>query len=1013
MLFRPSALLLFTALGALWTAAERTPVFVAPAAAAVFSEVASFPQPPYFPASRLLLVPADGNYYGVTSDGGVNSLGAIFRVTPSGAMTTLVSFTGDTGAAKGAAPDAGLVLGMDGALYGTTTQGGTLGYGTIFKVTTSGTFTTLVEFNYNNGSVPGELVLAGDGNFYGTTQGGGQNGCGTVFALSVAGTPTLTTRVHFTGISGTRRGDAPVGALVPVGSTLYGVTRFGGSGGTLNLGTIYRVNTNGNSFATLVEFSGIGGTKPGSMPAAGMCLHPDGALYGTVEFGGANGTNDFGGIFRLTIAQDPVQYEVIRFFAGADGDRPAGALVVGSDGLLYGTTSAGGLIEAQPSSFGTAFKIAVASPITFTKLVDFTGVSGAKPGASSRAGLIAIGGGEFVGTTNTGGAGNLGTCFKVNTTGTFTNLSHFTTSGGWTPAGGVVFNFVGDMFVPLRDGGGAGFGTLKRVLANGTSITEASFGHPLGEVPAGGLLDLSGEYFGVTKAGGSTGRGTFFRYLPGSGATHLASCPTGNSESPEGPPTLGADGHLYVATNGSGSNHGAVMRCEIDGSLATIVAFSGVSGTFRGTRPRGPLAVDAAGNFYGVTEAGGTHDKGTAFKITNMGVFSTLFEFGASGTAPASPLGGLVAGPDGNFYGTTSEGGSSDHGTVFRLPPGGAVTVLTNFTNTSGTAPGRLPLGPLLAALDGTLYGTTSEGGASGRGTIFRINPAGTYSLLYAFTGIGGSVRGETPEGGLVLGPDGGLYGTAAGGGTGSGGNVFRVQELGPHAGTDAPTFVPGTTTLRGRAQSGGEVTSVWFQYGPTAALGSSTTMTSVPANGSPGSFSTQMTGLTPGATIYYRARAANTHGNSSGLIRSFVVPDAFGAWNFATFGSTNVSGLEDADGDGGLNLTEYALLTAGAVCDRASQPCPSVKTYAEGQRLSLILRRDPIRNDVTIHVQAASSPTGPWTNVATSSLGAPFSGPGYVSGDSATAGIKTVEIRDVVNMAGNPSRFLRVQVVR
>lgn len=1010
MFFRPSALMLLTALGALWTAAERTPLVVAPAAAAVFSEVAAFTQPPFYPAGRLLFVPADGNYYGVTSDGGANSLGAIFRVTPSGTMTTLVSFTGDTGAVKGAAPDAGLVLGADGWLYGTTTQGGSLGYGTIFKVTTGGTFTTLVEFNLTNGSVPGELVLAADGSFYGTTQGGGTNGCGTVFKLNLGGTPSVTTRVHFTGVSGNRRGDGPMGSLVASGTTLYGVTRFGGSGGTQNLGTVFRVNTDGNSFTTLVEFSGIGGAKPGSMPGAGVCLHPDGALYGTVEFGGANGTNDFGAIFK--VATDGTNYEVIKYFAGLDGDRPAGALIVGSDNLLYGTTSGGGTISGQPSSFGTVFKMATTLPRTFTKLLDFTGTSGAKTGSIPRAGLIAISNTEFVGTTSNGGGGNLGTCFTITSTGTFSNLSHFTTSGGWTPVGGAIFDTVGDLLVPMRDGGGAGVGTVQQVTTAGVSSVVTTFGHPLGEVPAGGLAYVGGEYYGVTKAGGTAGRGSFFRYLPGTGATLLASCPTGNSESPEGPPVFDQDGNLYVATNGSGSNHGGVIRCEFDGSLAMIVTFSGVGGSFKGTRPRGPLAVDAAGNFYGVTEAGGSNNKGTAFKLTSMGVFSTLFEFGASASAPATPLAGLVAGPDGNFYGTTSEGGSGGgHGTVFRLTPGGTVTALANFSNTSGANPGRLALGPLTAALDGTLYGTTSEGGTGGRGTVFRITPAGTYSLLYAFTGIGGSVPGETPEGGLVFGPDGALYGTATGGGVASGGNLFRIQELSPHAGTDAPTFVPGTTTLHGRAQTSGEVTSVWFQYGPTAALGTSTSMTSVPGNGSPGSFSAQLTGLTPGGTIYYRARAANTRGSSSGVIRSFVVPDSFGAWSFATFGSTNVSGLEDADGDGSPNLTEYGLLTAGTVCDRANQPCPTLKTYAEGQRLSLIVRRDPNRNDITVQVQAASSPAGPWTNVATSSLGAPFSGPGYVSGDAATPGIKTVEIRDVVNIAGNPSRYLRVQI--
>lgn len=281
--------------------------------------------------------------------------------------------------------------------------------------------------------------------------------------------------------------------------------------------------------------------------------------------------------------------------------------------------------------------------------------------------------------------------------------------------------------------------------------------------------------------------------------------------------------------------------------------------------------------------------------------------------------------------------------------------------------------------------------------------------MLFDFTGSHGSTPGEHPGGAIVFGPDGCIHGTARSGGTKGGGNVFRLRKCGPHAGTGAPTFAPGAITLRGHAQTGGDSTSVSFEYGPTPALGLSTAPASlgiVPAD-----FSAVVTGITPGATLYFRAVAANASGSSTGIVQSAVVPDPLTAWKLATFGDAGVSLTDDCDGDGVTNLAEYALLTCPTAQDATSRPQPVVTTYPEGARLALTLERDPARDDVTIEVQGASSPGGPWSVVAKSTLGAPFTGPGVVSGDSAYPGIKTVEIRDVVNLGDVPARFLRVHV--
>ncbi len=163
----------------------------------------------------------------------------VFTITPTGALTTLYSFCLQSGCSDGAYPYAGLVLASDGNFYGTTTGGGTNYDGTVFKITTSGTLTTVHSFDGTDGSVPyAGLVQAIDGNFYGTTYNGGDgndcnNGCGTIFKITLSG--TVTTLHNFDGADG----ELPYGGLMQAPSGfLYGTTSAGGSYGD---GTVFRL----------------------------------------------------------------------------------------------------------------------------------------------------------------------------------------------------------------------------------------------------------------------------------------------------------------------------------------------------------------------------------------------------------------------------------------------------------------------------------------------------------------------------------------------------------------------------------------------------------------------------------------------------------------------------------------------------------------------------------------------------------------------------------------------------
>jgi uncharacterized repeat protein (TIGR03803 family) len=189
--------------------------------------------------------------------------------------------------------------------------------------------------------------------------------------------------------------------------------------------------------------------------------------------------------------------------------------------------------------------------------------------------------------------------------------------------------------------------------------------------------------------------------------------------------------------------------------------------------PTASLIEATDGNFYGTTPGGGS-GFGTVFRMTPGGTVTVLHDF-AGGTDGADPEASLVQATDGNFYGTTVSGGTdsfgSGLGTVFRMTPSGTVTVLHSFTGV-GFGDGDGPLAPLIQATDGNFYGTTSSGGTSNAGTVFQMTPSGTVTILHAFTGGMGGIDGAIPEAALIQATDGNFYGATYSGGTSNGGTV-------------------------------------------------------------------------------------------------------------------------------------------------------------------------------------------------------------------------------------------------
>lgn len=182
-----------------------------------------------------------------------------------------------------------------------------------------------------------------------------------------------------------------------------------------------------------------------------------------------------------------------------------------------------------------------------------------------------------------------------------------------------------------------------------------------------------------------------------------------------------------------------------------------------GCNPVAGLIQGAGGNFYGTTFAA----NGTVFKIQFNGVFTTIHSFNfVDGSGPNAML---VQGTDGNFYGTADSGGINGNGTVFRITSGGTFKQLHSFTCGRD---GCVPVAGLVQGADGSLYGTSREGGANGDGTVFKITATGTLTSLHTFAGADGAA----PFGGLMLATDGNFYGTTSAGGTLNNGTISRIS---------------------------------------------------------------------------------------------------------------------------------------------------------------------------------------------------------------------------------------------
>jgi uncharacterized repeat protein (TIGR03803 family) len=342
-------------------------------------------------------------------------------------------------------------------------------------------------------------------------------------------------------------------------------------------------------------------------------------------------------------------------------------------------------------------------------------------------------------------------------------------SDGAFPLAALLRDPAGNLYSTTEMGGDlscnlVGCGTVFKLNTNGTQTVLHAFNGSDGYLVRGPLIRAPHGFYGISWQGGADGWGLAFQLDSGGNETVLYSFtgfgPDGGL--PYGGLIRDSVGNLYGTCSASlqqPESWGTAFKLDPTGKITILHTFSGKPD---GAIPSSGLIRDAAGNLYGTTTYGGASGHGTVFKMDRTGAETVLYSFTGKSGDGAQPYAGLIRDASGNLYGTTYIGGLAGKGTVFKLDASGHETVLHSFTDSPD---GASPYAGLLRDASGDLYGTTSYGGAAGKGTVFKLDSVGKMTVLHSFTG--GS-DGENPSAALIMDASGNLYGTTMDGGNGA-----------------------------------------------------------------------------------------------------------------------------------------------------------------------------------------------------------------------------------------------------
>ncbi|HZY79754.1 MAG TPA: choice-of-anchor tandem repeat GloVer-containing protein [Cyclobacteriaceae bacterium] len=645
------------------------------------------------PHSTSLILASDNSLYGVTRNGGKYNRGTFYKVdpntfafttlynfdfdlsqdVPSGPYGTLVELNGyiygfkgdsfeseiyrikldgtafeDIGGTPPVGTDyhlsygSGLTKGNDGNLYGLASQ-------YIFKMTPTGSVTSIYSFSGSFNSPGGKLLLASDGRLYGLAV-NSLNFSTVIFRVETGGT-------GYTELYELTQQDLDYfGALVEgPGSILYGVVRESGA----NDARIFKIGMDGTGYADLYEFTNA---SKGSKPLGDLVIATDGRLYGSTEEGGVD---DAGVLYR--IEANGSNYTVVANMSKTTGLNPAGGLCKAGNGDMFVACSNGG-----DGFSGTIVKVKTDNSVA-SKVVDFYEPN---EGSLPRGRLIQLPNGDLLGTTGTGGQHNGGTLYKIGAGNVYSQLFSFDNEN----TGGLIYDSPisgpdNYLYGTTYSGGQNDMGTIYKIKTDGTGFVKLlDFNGTNGSQPTASLLLANdGRFYGITGTGGANDEGVIFSInANGTGFTKLFEF-GGSNEGDSFACRLvqGTDGFLYGT---SGGFDGAVFKIKTNGTAFSVIRTFDSAVPALGYSTFTDLMVDDNGDLIGVTARGGSSDHGVIFRLKSDGSqYTVLHDFD---THPASlnTLGPpfIIKGPLGLYYGVEPNGGSNGSGTAFRMEGTGA-----------------------------------------------------------------------------------------------------------------------------------------------------------------------------------------------------------------------------------------------------------------------------------------------------------------------------------------------------
>jgi uncharacterized repeat protein (TIGR03803 family) len=706
-----------------------------------------------------------------------------------------------------------LTLGADGRLYGATAAGDG---GALYRLDTNGTHPEVLHRFAGDGngfSTQQKIIYADDGKIYGWTHSVGDSTGGALFSMEPDGSnfQTLITapQAQTTGwrelVDGS---DARIYAVAA--AKIVGVNRdgsvfqsihtnlsgsmpdqlFEASDGRLyavestGLGLIFRIDKDGSNRTVVRDFAAS--PVPGAAAPRAVLEGSDGVLYGTLSgISGAGAVKPK--VFRMN--RDGSSFSIVRELEtfpenGLTYGNVIDSLIEGGDGWLYGSVPNSGLHKP-----GYAFRLSKDGN-SFTNLLEWPATylgfdAGANVNRSTTKYLIEGVDGRLHGTTIAIGTAS-GALYRFHRDGTGfeTVLTYETPTGqGMNANSSLVQGTNGILYGTARSGGAGNDGTVFRINPDGQGfeVLKTFAFAAQGENPAGVMFGSDGLLYGVTEGGGSAGFGTVFKMnADSSGFSVLRSFLSTGADGrvPLAPLIEGNDGALYGSTTfGGGAAAGSLFTIEKNGSGYAIL--HRFTNSTSGSNVTARLLEGADGRLYGTAVFAGPQGGGTVFAINKAGGgFALLHGFSGTGATLRNPRGSLTQGSDGTLYGTTTGGGAAGFGGVFRLQTNGTVfQVLHEFSSTGGD--GRAPEGGVTFGSDELLYGVTRFGGGAVNGSIYRLNTNGNgYEKLRAFTGTNGD--GGNPIAGFLRGADGALYGTTTAGGELGLGTLYRILSGAP-----------------------------------------------------------------------------------------------------------------------------------------------------------------------------------------------------------------------------------------